>query len=396
MRGRVCRALQSIGANQPKVSLGASPFVCRATDGQIRCVANQTTVPGTSIPHRLGLHAGDWVVVRSREEILATLDRNARLDALPFQAEMLAFCGQRLRVAKVAHKTCDNIEKTGGRWMLDAVHLEGARCDGAAHGGCQADCVFFWKEAWLRRPDDAPSTATVPTVNACTAELVAQRSRAPGEEAATDPTWVCQTTALYEATSLLKWWDIRQYIRDVTSGNHTVSHLAGVLFAAAYRRFVALGPGYRVKVALYNAFQKWRGGKPFPHVPSRIRPGSPTPTEVLDLKPGEWAEVRSPEEIGATITHDGMNRGMRYDIEMLKYSGERHRVQMRVHRLIHERTGKMLEMKNPCIQLEDVYCRAECTPLRLGCPRASNTYWREIWLRRVPPPAGGESGSGPR
>jgi len=37
-----------------------------------------------------------------------------------------------------------------------------------------------------------------------------------------------------------------------------------------------------------------------------------------------------------------------------------------------------------CIQLEDVYCRAECTPRRLGCPRAMNTYWREIWLRRVP------------
>jgi hypothetical protein len=51
--------------------------------------------------------------------------------------------------------------------------------------------------------------------------------------------------------------------------------------------------------------------------------------------------------------------------------------------LINEKTGKMTRMKNPCIQLEDVYCRAECTDRRLGCPRASNTYWREIWLRRV-------------
>ena len=66
----------------------------------------------------------------------------------------LAFCGRRMRVAKVAHKTCDNIKKTGGRRMRNAVHLEGARCDGAAHGGCQADCVFFWKEAWLRRERD--------------------------------------------------------------------------------------------------------------------------------------------------------------------------------------------------------------------------------------------------
>jgi len=107
-----------------------------------------------SWPRRLGLRAGDWVVVRSREEILATLDDSARLDGLPFQAEMLALCGRRLRVAKVAHKTCDTINKTGGRRMLDAVHLEGARCDGSAHGECMADCMFFWKEAWLRREDE--------------------------------------------------------------------------------------------------------------------------------------------------------------------------------------------------------------------------------------------------
>jgi hypothetical protein len=59
---------------------------------------------------------------------------------------------------------------------------------------------------------------------------------------------------------------------------------------------------------------------------------------------------------------------------------------MRVDRLIDEVTGKMVQMKNPCIQLEDVYCRAECTAMRLGCPRASNSYWREIWLRRVDGP----------
>ena len=333
----------------------------------------------------LGLRAGDWVTVRSRAEILATLDANARLDALPFQPEMLAFCGQRLRVAKVAHKTCDNIRKTRGRRMENAVHLEGARCDGSGHGGCQADCVFFWKEAWLHRAD-APRADGFKVAGACTEESVKQRARAHGQESATDPVWVCQTTALYEATTLLHFWDVRQYIKDVTTGNHTAWHMLRILFAAGYRQLVALGPGYSLKVALYNGFQRLRGGKPFPVVPATIEPGQPTPTEILNLKPGEWVEVRSAEEIGATITRDGMNRGMRYDMEMLKYSGGKYRVQMRVDRLINEQTGKMMEMKSPCIQLEDVYCRAECTPGRLGCPRASNSYWREIWLRRTEAP----------
>lgn len=335
-------------------------------------------------PRRLGLHAGDWVVVRSKAEILATLDANGCLDSLPFQPEMLAYCGRRLRVAKVAHKTCDNIRKTGGRRMRDAVHLEKSRCDGSAHGGCQADCVFFWKEVWLRRANPPADSREELVTSAPRVEgLVQLRTRTRETEHSDDPTWVCQLTTLYDATTLLQWWDIRQYVRDVTTGNHTAWHMTKLLVAAMYRKFVDVGRGYRLKIQFYNWFQRLTGGKPYPMVNGRIPPGQRTPTETLDLQPGELVEIKSPDEIDATITPDGVNRGMRYDMEMRKYSGERHRVQMRVDRLINEKTGKMLQMKNPCIQLEDVYCRAECTDRRLGCPRASNTYWREIWLRRV-------------
>ena len=58
----------------------------------------------------LNLKVGDWVEVRSREEILATLDQNGRLENLPFMPEMLQYCGQRLRVFKRADKTCDYIK----------------------------------------------------------------------------------------------------------------------------------------------------------------------------------------------------------------------------------------------------------------------------------------------
>jgi hypothetical protein len=342
------------------------------------------------VPVRLGLRAGDWVVVRSKEEILATLDENARLDGLPFQPEMLAFCGQRMRVAKVAHKTCDNIKKTGGRKMQNAVHLEGARCDGAGHGGCQADCVFFWKEIWLTREHDAPAQVAAMR---CTEETVRRAARAHGDEHSDDPTWICQTTKLYDATTRLPWWDIRQYIRDVTSGNHSAWHMMKLLVFAGYRKLVGLGVGYRVLLGFYNRFQALRGGKPYPLGQGHLQDGKPTPTETLDLKPGEWVEVRPQVEILMTITRSGFNRGMRYDLEMSKYCGGRYRVQMRIDRLINEQTGKMMTMKNPCIQLEDIYCRAECTSLRLGCPRASNTYWREIWLKRVDPPATGKAAS---
>lgn len=344
-----------------------------------------------SIPAALGLKAGDWVVVRSKEEILSTLDERGCLDNLPLQPEMLAFCGQRMRVAKVAHKTCDNIKKTGGRSMTNAVHLEGGRCNGASHGGCQADCVFFWKEAWLRRPNDKPLMASGNSV--CIEAMVMKAVREPGSESSDDPVWMCQLTKLYDATKLLHWWDVRQYVRDVTSGNHKASHIIKLLVFSWYRKLVGLGYGYRYLVRLFNGYQKLFGGKPFPVAVGAIPDGKPTPTEILNLQPGEWVEVKSTADIQSTITRNGFNRGMRYDTEMVKYSGERYRVQMRVDRLINEVTGKMMVMKSPCIQLENVYCRAECTEFRIGCPRASNTYWREIWLKRVEGSASPESKS---
>ncbi len=331
-------------------------------------------------PYTLELRVGEWVVVRSCEEILSTLDERGRFQELPFQPEMLAFCGQRLRVAKVAHKTCDNIKKTGGRKMVSAVHLEHARCDGAAHGGCMADCVFFWKEAWLKRPEEPDGRPSANTL--IDAQRLDRCAVEGGDLKQPDPTYVCQTTALYEATSLLPWWDVRQYVRDVTSGNHSLPNMLRILALAWYRAVLRLGVGHRFFVGLYKSLV----GKTFPSGTGTIPVGSPTPNEVLNLRPGEWVEVKSQDEILGTINADGFNRGMRYDMEMSKYAGNRYRVQMRVDRLINEQTGKMMEMKSPCIQLENVYCRAECTSMRLGCPRASNTYWREIWLRRVDGP----------
>ena len=106
----------------------------------------------------LGLRPGDVVVVRSEAEIMATLDADGRLDGLPWMPEMSRFTGRTFRVSKRADKTCDTVNLTGLRRLRDTVHLEATRCDGSAHGGCQADCLLFWNEAWLtsrrcRRPD---------------------------------------------------------------------------------------------------------------------------------------------------------------------------------------------------------------------------------------------------
>src|SRR5438876_946864 len=98
--------------------------------------------------------AGDWVEVRSKEEILGTLDKSGCLDALPLMPQMLAYSGRRFKVLSRAYKTCDTVSgHYAGRSLPDGIHLD-VRCDGATHGGCQAGCLLFWKQAWLKPVDE--------------------------------------------------------------------------------------------------------------------------------------------------------------------------------------------------------------------------------------------------
>jgi hypothetical protein len=130
-------------------------------------------------------------------------------------------------------------------------------------------------------------------------------------------------------------------------------------------------------VGAYNMAQKRRRGIQYPHIDGQLEK---TPMEALELQPGELVEVRSKPEILATLDVWHRNRGLLFDVEMVRYCGGIYRVLRRVHRIIDERTGKMIQMKNPCIILEGVSCRSDYHRL---CPRAIHHYWRENWLKRV-------------
>jgi hypothetical protein len=105
--------------------------------------------------------------------------------------------------------------------------------------------------------------------------------------------------------------------------------------------------------------------------------------EKLGLQPGELVEVRSLEEIGATLDDRLRHRGLSFSEEMSPACGKRFRVKNRVDRLIDERTGKMIELKNDCIVLQGFVCKGDRSPGALFCPREAYPLFREAWLRRV-------------
>lgn len=329
---------------------------------------------------------GDVVEVRSRAEILATLDTNGCLDAMPFMPEMLSFCGRRFRVSAVAHKTCETAKKTyKGRRLDTTVQLADLRCDGSAHGGCQADCKFFWKDAWLKAiGDGATATAQSLPQPACDERMLMASTRSSAPSASGELRYSCQATQLLDATAPLAWWNPRQYLLDVTTGNHSIADVARAIWFAALRSWLHHTPlGWRAVKSFRNTMHRWIVGYDVPDINGMIPDGQPTPTGQLGLNPGELVRIKPKSEILKTLRRDRKNRGLTFDQEMVSYCGNTASVRTYVTRIIDEDTGEMLQMKQPTIILDGVVCRAEYSNCRLMCPRELPLFWREVWLERV-------------
>jgi hypothetical protein len=341
------------------------------------------------------LSVGEWVEIRSKEEILATLDRQGQLDSLPFMPSMFQYCGRRFKVFKRAHKTCDTVNRTGGRRMSNAVHLEGLRCDGASYGGCQAGCLIFWKEAWLKRVDHslaAPQpTPRRSSTGSCTEADVIAGTRDTSGGSGDETKYVCQATQIPRATTPLAWWDLSQYLEDYQSGNVGLRRLACGFVYACYYNLSESGIGLgAVMRRLYNAFQAVWGGIPYPRLGGTIPAGQRTPSATLNLQPGEFVRVRRYAEILATLDTDHKNRGLLFDAEAVPYCEGTYRVARRVQKILDERTGILRHMKTDSIVLQDVYCQSRYSDCRMFCPRSIDSYWREIWLERIPGAAPGD------
>ena len=338
--------------------------------------------------------AGDWVEIRSKSEILATLDNNGRLEGLPFMPHMFQFCGRRFQVQKRGHKACDTVSGNyANRAIPNGVLLE-LRCDGSAFDGCQAACLIVWKEAWLspvsgrdapmirRNVEELPGRG-VASAAGCTIDDVIAGARVPQNGKAGETRYVCQATELLNYTTPMKNWDARQYVEDYRSGNASLKQVISVLSFAGFQKIARakhLGGPARW---LYDFVQSLRGGTPYPRKPGTLRPGEISPVSDIDLKPGELVRVKALDQILATVSPQNMHRGMSFDVEMVPYSGKVFRVRDRVAKFVDERTGLMKRLKTPAVILEGVTCGGRYSNRRWLCPRGIFPWWREVWLERT-------------
>ena len=316
------------------------------------------------------LRPGDLVRVRSASEILATLDAEGAVEGIPFMPEMLRYVDKQYRVSNRVEKICWYTSESCSRKLPNTVLLENLRCDGSAHGNCQAECRIYWKDAWVERVEPGtPERESDAESLAALRELVTPTTRvaSDGEE----EVFRCQITESVKASTPLAVRDWSQYTAEVRSGN------VGIF------RFL--------RVAAWMTIVR------FAHRMGR-NPGMPKPAggdrvdgEKLGLESGDLVQVRSMKEIGATLDENLKHRGLSFSEEMGSACNKRFRVKNRVDRLIDERTGKMIHLKNDCIVLQGFVCKGDRSPGALFCPRESYPLFREAWLRRVDEPRPAEA-----
>jgi hypothetical protein len=296
---------------------------------------------------------GERVIVRDFHEIMGTLDSNGFLDGLPYMQEMIPYCGKEFRVYKRADRTC--IEPVEIRQMQGTVFLENLRCGGEYHGNCQKGCMFFWKEAWLRSSGE--------TDNPAKSEI--HRAEPNLRTMTADGRYICQSTELKRATQPLPEWSGKRIFGEYTAGNVSLTRLS---------RYIA--------IPVWIRFQRFLKRTDWP---DSIYPKGEcvsTPVEEIGLQAGDWVDVKSRSEIEMTLDPGGRNRGLEFTPMMVPFCGQRLRVRNRVQRMILEKRGEMIEMKNTVI-LEGATCDGHT--FMGGCPRDTFHLWREVWLRKIEP-----------
>jgi hypothetical protein len=300
------------------------------------------------------LRSGDIVEIKKPEEILQTLDGDGSLEGLPFMPEMVEYSGRRFRVGKRVVKACvSELSSTNMRRFRgdDVLLLDGLRCSGSEHDGCQKNCAIFWREAWLRKVEDDGEPAKRPLDGA---GLLRARLRTT---IGTDK-YFCQASELLRPTEpLSRWGRIGLCLADVRAGNCTALEMASR---------IAIWLFWKVRKKLFGAYA--RGNK------------KATPAQSLDLRPGEYVDVKPMPQIVDTLNASARNRGLFFSPDMRLLSGTKQRVARKVEKIIMDGTGEMRDLRNT-VYLEGAMCG--CAHVAFGgCSRCEFSYWREIWLTR--------------
>jgi hypothetical protein len=126
--------------------------------GLVRLLRPPKAGPHLGKPSRFA--AGEWVRVRGKDSVRATLDANDKLRGLYFVPEQWNYCERVFQVEQVLRRMVD--DRGRFRAVSGTVLLAGADCGGpSGTAGCGRRCPLMFRDEWLEPASmlDAPRSA---------------------------------------------------------------------------------------------------------------------------------------------------------------------------------------------------------------------------------------------
>jgi hypothetical protein len=109
---------------------------------------------------------------------------------------------------------------------------------------------------------------------------------------------------------------------------------------------------------------------------------SVTAAPTLGLRVGDLVEVRSIEEILATLDTKGELENLPFMPEMVRFCGQRMTVHKVAHKLCDTISRSGIRKMENSVHLAGARCDGSSHG---GCQTACSMYWKEAWLKRVEP-----------
>jgi hypothetical protein len=182
-----CQATELLAVSQPLSLTDPRPYVREYTSGNVSIrtftrVMTRATV--TEVRRKLGrlpaihvqgqstkspetppldLQPGEWVRVKSQDQIRETLTDKGKNRGLWFDVEMVAFCGQTFRVRRRIERFVHDRDGKMIELPSDCVTLDGAVCSGersTQRWFCPRAIYPYWRECWLERVPAANGNET--------------------------------------------------------------------------------------------------------------------------------------------------------------------------------------------------------------------------------------------
>jgi len=143
------------------------------------------------------------------------------------------------------------------------------------------------------------------------------------------------------------------------------------------RRFMALvSRVFGVPAEPYGGWLRWSSN------PDGASASGAPPQRGSGLAAGDLVEVRSVDEIRATLDERGKHDGLKFMQPMWQYCGRRFRVLKQVRRILDEHDHEMRKVRNTVV-LDGAICHGQGIRGREGCDRSCFFFWKEAWLRKV-------------